>query len=349
LAFSEATRRFVARQHGLLDGLRRELAARVGIDASPVQVPSHVAVHNLLPLAGGLFAIHLLLPQVGQARAAWTAMGQASVPWLAVTVMVTALTYAMSALSLMGAAGRPLAVGRTWAVQGAAAFTNRLAPAGLGGMATNVRYLEADGASRPAALAAMGLNSAAGFVVHVMGLVLIVPFLGAGTTRFRLSGPDFPDRWPVLLGVAGALAVIGFIFWGRRIRGRVARSLRDALGGLTAVLRRPKAAAALFGGSAGVTAGHTLSLATTAQAMSVSLSLSAILAIYLGSSAIAAAAPTPGGLGALEAALVAGLTAAGVATGPAVATVLTYRLITYWLPVVPGFISFRLLQRNGTI
>jgi len=35
----------------------------------------------------------------------------------------------------------------------------------------------------------------------------------------------------------------------------------------------------------------------------------------------------------------------GVASGVAVSAVLTYRLATYWLPVLPGWLSLHLLQR----
>ena len=59
--------------------------------------------------------------------------------------------------------------------------------------------------------------------------------------------------------------------------------------------------------------------------------------------------PTPGGLGGFEAALVAGLTALHIAAGPAVAAVLTFRLLTFWLPIVPGFIAFRWLQRRQVV
>ena len=349
LALSPSTRRLVAQHEGFLEQLRHELAAEVGVDASRVEVPSRIAVRNLIPFVGALFAVNLLLPQVGQARATWTALGQASVPWLAVTAVAAALTYLMAAIALIGAASQRLAVGRTWAVQVAAAFTNRLAPAGLGGMATNVRYLEAAGVARPAAVAAVGLSSVAGFLVHLLGVLLILPLLGAGGTHFRLSGPDFPDHWLLLLVVTGALAAIGAFRWGGRIRARVAPTARTALKSLADVARRPKSAVALFGGAAGVTAGYTCALAATAQAMSLGLPLTTIVAIYLGGAAVAAVAPTPGGLGAIEAALVAGLTAAGAATGPAVATVLAYRLITYWLPVVPGVVALRVLRRSGTL
>ena len=72
-------------------------------------------------------------------------------------------------------------------------------------------------------------------------------------------------------------------------------------------------------------------------------------AVYLGASLVAAAAPTPGGLGAMEAALVAGLTGVGMESGVAVAAVLSYRLATYWLPVLPGWLSFHALERRNFI
>jgi uncharacterized protein (TIRG00374 family) len=70
---------------------------------------------------------------------------------------------------------------------------------------------------------------------------------------------------------------------------------------------------------------------------------------YLGGSAVGAASPTPGGLGAVEAALVAGLTALGAPAGPAIAAVLMFRLATFWLPIAPGWFAFRRLRRSGAI
>jgi uncharacterized protein (TIRG00374 family) len=69
-------------------------------------------------------------------------------------------------------------------------------------------------------------------------------------------------------------------------------------------------------------------------------------AVYMGAAAIAAAAPSPGGLGAIEAALIAGLTGVGMQAGPAVSAVLLYRLATYWLPVLPGWLAWRALLRR---
>jgi uncharacterized membrane protein YbhN (UPF0104 family) len=39
----------------------------------------------------------------------------------------------------------------------------------------------------------------------------------------------------------------------------------------------------------------------------------------------------------------------GMDSGVAVAAVLSYRLVTYWLPILPGWLSFHHLERRGLI
>jgi hypothetical protein len=57
----------------------------------------------------------------------------------------------------------------------------------------------------------------------------------------------------------------------------------------------------------------------------------------------------PGGIGAFEAAAIVGLTGVGLANGPAVSAVVLYRLATYWLPVAPGWLCWRVLQRRDYV
>ncbi|MEA2685102.1 MAG: hypothetical protein QOE93_297 [Actinomycetota bacterium] len=349
LTLSTATRHQVQRS-GALAAVRAE-AARVGGTALPsVKTPTRIALGNLLPWLGLGFATYVLLPQVGQFQSTLTALGHARWGWLVPMVAASAFTHLMAAVALMGASSTPLALGRTWAVQVAAAFTNRLAPAGLGGMGTNIRYLEAAGSERPAAVTAMALNTVAGFLVHASGVAVIIPLLGATGGVHRLpSAPDLPDNWPVVVGVLAALVAAGLVRWGRRLRRRVVPGLRSALSGLRALVAEPRRAIAVFGGSAGVTTGYALALVAAVEAFGGGLPATKIVAVYLGGSALAAVSPTPGGLGALEAALVAGLTGVGAAPGPAVAAVLVYRFVTYWMPVLPGLVLFRRLRARGAL
>ena len=72
-------------------------------------------------------------------------------------------------------------------------------------------------------------------------------------------------------------------------------------------------------------------------------------AAYLGAAAIANIAPTPGGIGPLEAAMIAGFTGFGLDGGVAISAVLTFRLATFWLPILPGWITFMWMERRGEI
>jgi len=65
--------------------------------------------------------------------------------------------------------------------------------------------------------------------------------------------------------------------------------------------------------------------------------------------AVAVAAPTPGGLGATEAALLAGLSVLGLPNEVGLPSVFLFRLATFWLPILPGWLALRALQRREAI
>jgi uncharacterized protein (TIRG00374 family) len=96
-------------------------------------------------------------------------------------------------------------------------------------------------------------------------------------------------------------------------------------------------------------AGYVAALAASLQAFSVSLPAPTLVVVYLAASALGSAAPTPGGLGAVEAALVGGLTAFGVAFTAALAAVLAFRAVTFWLPAPLGWVALTRLQHHSAV
>ena len=146
------------------------------------------------------------------------------------------------------------------------------------------------------------------------------------------------------------MAIVGIVLAtrpGRRFAaGKLIPGLTSAAASLRRVAQKPGKMIMLFGGSALITLAYIGALAASIQAFGGGPGIILIGAVYLGAAALAAAAPSPGGLGAIEAALVAGLTGVGMAAGPAVSAVLLYRLATYWLPVAPGWLSWRVLLRR---
>ena len=106
----------------------------------------------------------------------------------------------------------------------------------------------------------------------------------------------------------------------------------------------------LFGGSVLLTLSYIAALSFSVHAFGASgVSVASIGVVFLVGSAISSAAPTPGGIGAVEAALIAGLTAVGLDREVAVPAVFLFRIATFWLPILPGWIAFVLLQRRGDL
>jgi len=343
LALSPATRARLRAVPRSLEDLRAEVAALGPDSADAVQRPIRVATRNLGPLLLGLVALALLLTQAGSFQTTLTAARRADVAWLALAAASAAIGYVMAALALIGAAPRPLALGRTSVVQVAAAFTNRLAPGGLGAIATNVRYLQRAGLKRSAAVTALGVDATAGFVVHALLLAILLPLVGLRASLRLPSPPDLDAYWALAVFIVISLALLGIWNWRTRI-GRLAALWPGAE--LEAILRSPRRTLLLFGGSVGVTLAQAFVLVASLEAFGVHLPVVTVVAVFVAGSALAAAAPTPGGLGALEAALVAGLAQVGAPTAPAVAAVLTARLIGYWLPILPGGLAFKRLRRR---
>jgi uncharacterized membrane protein YbhN (UPF0104 family)/membrane-associated phospholipid phosphatase/tRNA A-37 threonylcarbamoyl transferase component Bud32 len=345
LALTAATRKNLRSAHGLLPETRTLLAAALDTEQPAAERLLRVKPGTIVVLAALGFAVHLLLPQVGELRQTIHAVTHSKPGWLLLGLVGSVITYHGAALSLTGASPVTLAFGRTLAVSLASSFVNRIAPASLGRAGLNVRYLERAGATRAAAVGAELLNSASGLSVHVLALAITGAFVG----RSGLPRVHLPARWILLVGVVAVALAFGLAFGISRLRRPLVRQLKEAAGGLVRVARQPRRFAALILGAATVTSGYILALVASLHAFGSTTPVITTAFVYLGGSAIAAAGPTPGQIGTMEAALVAGLIAVGEPTGSAVAGVLGFRLLTFWLPILPGWITFGRLRRSGTL
>lgn len=197
---------------------------------------------------------------------------------------------------------------------------------------------------RAAAVAGVGANAVAGFLVHLSMLALAVAAFGNADVGFRI-----PRGWPALAAVLVVGVLVVVIAGVPSTRRKLVQPALAALRDLGPIMRVPGKAAALFGGSVALTVLYILTLTVSLRAFGTDLASVHVAAVYLVGAAAGSISPTPGGLGITEATLVAGLTGLGVDSGQAVAGVLTFRLLTYWLPILPGALLFRRLQRHEAI
>jgi undecaprenyl-diphosphatase len=347
LALSAGTRRAIKGQDGLLKNTRAAAAEASGGTADDdLARLQRVRPRTLLAIAALAGAFYFLLPQIAQVSSSWHALAHTSWAWLPVIIGLSALTYVASAIALIGSVPGPVPFAPAVLTQGASSFINRVSPANVGGMALNARFLQKTGTPAPASVAAVGVNALAGAIMHAALIVVFFALAGHDLTKaFKL-----PSGAKILLALAVITAVIGVILatrpgrrWARR---QLIPGARSAAGSLRQAAASPVKLSLLTGGSALITLAYIAALAASVQAFGGGPGLAVLGAVYLAAAALAAAAPTPGGLGAIEAALVAGLTGAGMQPGPAVSAVLLYRLATYWLPVLPGWLCWRSLQHR---
>jgi undecaprenyl-diphosphatase len=349
LALSAGTRRAVARQKGLLTQTRAAAAAASGRTDTELARLQRVRPRTLLAIAAAAGAFYYLLPELAKVGNPWQAVQSADWAWVPLVIALSAVTYLASAVALMGAVSQRIRLWPTVLAQGASSFINRVSPANVGGMALNARYLQKSGVEPTAGVAAVGVNSLAGAVVH---LILIVIFFAWSSRRigqvFKL-----PSTSTLLAILAVILAVIGIVLAtrpGRRFaKGTLVPGVRSAAASLSRVARNPGKVTMLFGGSALVTLAYIGAFAASVEAFGGGPGFVVLGAVYLGTATVAAVTPTPGGIGGFEAAAVVGLTGVGMANGPAVSAVLLYRLATYWLPVAPGWLCWRVLQRRDYV
>jgi uncharacterized membrane protein YbhN (UPF0104 family) len=347
MALTAATRRDVRHRPHLLTDLRAAVARAAGVEmeAAPPKPLTRVRPRTVAALLVGAVAVHVLVPQAAELRHTLDALRGAHWAWLVPAAAASALTYVMAALAITAASGLALPIGRTTLVQLASSAANRLAPGGLGGAVTNVRYLQRSGLDRTGAVTAVGLTSAVGFVVHAVGLAAV----GIAVSQAGVIHPRLPHNWTVLVAVAVALALAGLLLGTPFARRRLRPVLATTARGLGELVRSPRRTGVLILAAGFVTGGYILALTAALHAFGAHPSLVTVAAAYLAGAAIGSASPTPGGLGAVEAALVAGLTRLGVAAGPAVAGVLSFRLVTYWLPTLPGALAVRVLRRRQAL
>jgi undecaprenyl-diphosphatase len=349
LALSAATRHAIGHDDGLLTATRSAAAAAGGVNGQPLARLQRVRPRTLLAITAAAGAFYFILPQLAQVSSSWHALQSANWAWLPVIIAASAVTYLASAAALIGAVPGPVPFWPATLTQAASSFVNRVSPANVGGMALNARFLQKSGVPPAAGVAAVGVNALMGAVAHLILLVIFFALAGHQLAHaFKL-----PPASKLLLILAVVAALVGIVLATRRGRRlaktRLLPSLRSAAVSLRTVAVSPVKLTLLAGGSALITLAYIGGLAASVQAFGGRAGIAEIGAVYLGAAVIAAASPTPGGLGAIEAALVAGLTGIGVPPGPAVSAVLTYRLATYWLPVIPGWAAWRHLQRRDYV
>jgi glycosyltransferase 2 family protein len=348
VALYRATRADLRGRKSLLAALRKRLTeAAPGEEVPPVQL-ERIRPRALITLIAGVFAAYLLAGQLADVSFS-NLLARANLGWAFVALALSAATYLGATWAISGFVLERLNTVRTFLVQVAGSFVILVTPAAVGGVALNVRYLRRAKLSATDAAASAGATQAISFLIYVILVLISVAITGQSHAANALK----PHRWEyIALAVVGGIVLILLSFpgWRRQVLARVGSVAGQVIPRLLDVAQRRGKLVEGIGGSLLMSVAYILCLAASVRAMGMShVPIASIAVVYLTGNAVGSIVPIPGGIGAVETAMSLGLTAAGLRGGTAIAAVLLFRTVTFWLPAPAGWAAFNYLQRKGAL
>jgi uncharacterized protein (TIRG00374 family) len=310
----------------------------------------------LVALAAGVFG---LLPRLGGLTHDAAGLRHARPAFLIAAVVAQAVSlgcYAQLYRRVLAALGARIRFRLAADVILATFFVSHLTPFGSAtGTLVNASALEADGIPATTTGEAIALTSLTSTIA------LIVLF---GTGLVATAGRHVSQQYLIiagvaLFGVAAALAAILAVGAHPAVAGRagrwaatVARRVRPGIDpvkvGQTSSRLASLARSALTGRGFAVSFGFAsgdllfdlLSLDLVFLALRYQPGFGPLALAYAAANIASAIPLTPGGLGVIEVTLVAITVGFGAPRATAVLAVLGYRIINYWLPLIPGAIAY---------
>ncbi|MYT31611.1 lysylphosphatidylglycerol synthase transmembrane domain-containing protein [Streptomyces sp. MspMP-M5] len=337
-----------ALEEDLLAQIRRQvLLIRPTAVIEPAKL-ERLSPRILISWIAGAFAAYVLLSQLTNFNLG-DVINQARWVWVLVAAFFSGLTYVAAAMSLLGFVTEKVSFLRTLLAQVAGDFVKLVAPTAIGGVALNTRFLQRAGVRPGLAVASVGASQLFGLGSHIL-LLLAFGYL-TGTEH----APQISPSRTVIAGLLTVAVLVLVVTAVPVLRKFVVTRLRSLFAGVVPrmldILQRPRKLVTGIGGMLLLTGANVMCLDASIRAFGGGdqISYAGIAVAFLAGNAIGSAAPTPGGVGAVEAALIGALTFGGLPAETALPAVLLFRLMVFWLPVLPGWMAFTFLTRKGEI
>lgn len=304
---------------------------------------------TLITVLGSAAAGYVLLLELSSKTTnPLTALAQAQAGWVALAALASAGSYLAATMAMVGFVPERLNTRRAALVQLAGSFVSLFSPSGVGPVAINTRFLQRAGIPPRQAISSVGATQAVGLALHVL-LVILFGFLAS--TRYASPLSASPALVVGLLAAAVlALAATGIPPLRRWIAARLQPLLTGVVPRLLDLLQNPRKLAIGIAGQLLVSLTTLACLYGCTLALGQHPSFAGVAIANLVGGALGSAIPTPGGVGGVETTLPLALEqTTGMSEATAIPAVLLFRLLTFWLPVLPGWLAFVWLQRRKSL
>jgi uncharacterized membrane protein YbhN (UPF0104 family)/tRNA A-37 threonylcarbamoyl transferase component Bud32 len=354
VVLTRTTRAAVRRSKHLLQRLReeiQELRPQVVTSAEPIKL-ERLSPKTLLTVGAACFAVYVVLFELSAANKQGLSLDYAlhhlSPPWLVVAIAASALTYVSAAMVLTGFIPEKLPVVHNLLVQVAAGFVSLVAPAAVGGVALNTRYMQKRGIKTGPAVSAVGASQAVAFVIHIALLATFSFIAGQNVGKSDSSTLVIAILLAIALLVMITMTVPPLRHFAKR---RLAPFFADSLPRLLDVAQSPRKLSIALGGTILLSLFNSLCLWASIHTVSPhnNISYATVTVVYLTAQTAGSFIPIPSGIGTVETAMALTLKAFNVDSGTAVLAVLLFRMLRTYLPAIPGYFTFTWLTRKGLL
>lgn len=260
-------------------------------------------------------------------QADWVFVGLSLVTFIVTVFIASGIVYVLKI--------KPLEYRFTLLVQTAGLFLGRISPANSGSLAATGRFLVLQ---KHSILQAGTVLAAAALATFLGNVLLTILALITNWQNISLDSLKLPPFIIIMfLIILFILLLVLLIF--KKLRARVINAVSEVTNTLKAYSHNPKKVIIAIILGACLTLFFALTMMLIAYSLDVKLSIfSAIIITSLGSLGVAVT-PLPGGAVGAEAALAASMVQFGVPAEQALAIALVYRFVTFWLPLLPGYIA----------
>jgi undecaprenyl-diphosphatase len=292
-----------------------------------------------------VLVLWVFIPQLSNLKESIKAAQDANKVMLVAALLVFILGFPIVAYKYTVIAPSKIKYWLTLQVQIASAFISKLLPMSIGSLTVNTYYLTFATKSVAKAGSTMALNAATSSTAFVF--IIAFALIGNFHTINHVASTTKNIKWSLVVFI---FLIIGFILWrvihSKKFLDRIRKGSMELWQNFKNYKNEPLKVVGgiLFNGLGSLTGITTLYLCCKATGLDVTFS-QAILSYTLGN-IVGGLVPTPGGLGGAEAGLYGGLVFFGYNPDLALISVLIYRLISYWLPIIPGYIMYHHLRKS---
>jgi uncharacterized protein (TIRG00374 family) len=320
-----------------------------------------------------IVGIYVLLPKVVGVKDALHRLTDPSWPWIAVAVGFNAASFVAYALLFRGVLGGRNTDERLYSrldfkasyniTMAGLAATTLFSAAGAGGVALTYWALRKAGMERRRAACRMVAFIVLLYTVYAAALIIFGILIRTGVLNGHapVAGTIVPAGIAAICFViVGLLALVPGDFDRRIVRlqstprgARIARRLATgpatvATGVRTALdnLRHPRRGARAIGGALGYWGGMVGILWACFHAFGGGVPLGVVVqGFFVGMAANLAPSPAAG-VGTLDAGLIGAFLLFGIPSNTVFPAVLAFRIVGFWLPILPGLIAYFQLRRQ---